>query len=146
MTRTRSILLPIDGSATAEAAARFAEDLALALGSRVIVLGVVQQTIVGTADDADLIDAIADSLCKTVDAEVAQLRQAGVDAESLVVVAGSPFSGILEAASEQKVDMIVMGTHGSSGLGRAILGSVADRVARHADVPLVLVPLRPENR
>jgi nucleotide-binding universal stress UspA family protein len=146
MTRTRSILLPIDGSATAEAAARFAEDLALALGSRVLVLGVVQQTFVGTADDADLTDAIAESLFKTVEVEVARLRQAGVNAESLVVVAGSPYSGILEAASDQEVDMIVMGTHGSSGLGRAILGSAADRVARHADIPLVLVPLRPENR
>lgn len=51
----------------------------------------------------------------------------------------SPANGILRVAGENQVDLIVMGTHGRSGLGHFFLGSVAEKVVRHADVPVLTV-------
>jgi nucleotide-binding universal stress UspA family protein len=53
---------------------------------------------------------------------------------------GTPTSRILELAREEDADLIVIGTHGHSGLGRVLLGSVADRVVRLAPCPVVTVP------
>jgi len=141
MTGSRTILLPTDGSATAEAAARIAEDLARAEGGQVLVLGVARRAFVGSAEDYDLTEAVVESVRETVEQEAARIRQAGVEAEPFVVVAESTHGGILETAAERDVHLIVMGTHGRSALARAILGSTADRVLRHTKVPLVLVPL-----
>ena len=68
-----------------------------------------------------------------------------MDSDPLVVVAESIHGGILDVAAERDVHMIVMGMHGRSTLARAILGSVADRVLRNTEVPLVLVPLAGES-
>ena len=141
MPKSRTILLPTDGSPTAEAAARIAEDIARAEGGRVLVLGVALRAFVGSAEVYDLTDAVVETVRESVEQEAARIRQAGVDSEPLVVVAESTHDGILRVASERGVQMIVMGTHGRSALGRAVLGSAADRVLRHTEVPLVLVPL-----
>jgi nucleotide-binding universal stress UspA family protein len=57
----------------------------------------------------------------------------------------SPAAGILEGASERGADLIVMGTHGRSALGRFFLGSVAEKVVRHASVPVVTVASKREG-
>lgn len=60
-----------------------------------------------------------------------------------VVVLGTPFVEIVQYAREQKMDLIVMGTHGHSGLTHALLGSVAEKVVRKAACPVLTV--RPEG-
>ncbi|MEZ4390622.1 MAG: universal stress protein [Polyangiales bacterium] len=62
-------------------------------------------------------------------------------AESRVVF-GHPAATILEVATREGADMIVMGTHGRTGLARAMMGSVAEEIVRHADVPVVTVRVR----
>jgi nucleotide-binding universal stress UspA family protein len=62
----------------------------------------------------------------------------GVDLESVTEV-GKPSRRILAYATEHDVDQIVMGSHGRSGVGRALLGSVAERVTRRARVPVTIV-------
>jgi nucleotide-binding universal stress UspA family protein len=52
---------------------------------------------------------------------------------------GDPATGILQAAQERKCDLIVMGTHGRTGLGRVLLGSVAEKVVRGASCPVLTV-------
>ena len=141
----KRILLPIDGSATAEAAARFAEDIARSENETVIVLGVVVP-IPPAADGAPSVtDAIRVFMSEQVAAEAERVRQAGVNAEELVIEADSPAAGILEAAAEQSADVIVMGTHGRTGIVRAVIGSVADKVVRSSTVPVLLVPLKTED-
>jgi nucleotide-binding universal stress UspA family protein len=66
----------------------------------------------------------------------AQLTQA--------VVFGEPTSEVNIYAVENAVDMIIMGTHGRTGLLHLLLGSVAESVLRHASVPVLCVPARPE--
>lgn len=143
--KARNILLPIDGSATAEAAARFAEDIARAEGSTVLVLSVVVPLAFRDKENEPLTAAEHDYMAEQVTAVVARIRSAGVAAEGLVVAAPSPHAGILEAAESTGSSMIVMGTHGRSALARAVIGSVADRVVRHSEVPVLLVPLAVES-
>lgn len=68
-----------------------------------------------------------------------ELAEAGVETIEAQVVAGSAGGAIVEAAEERGCDLVVMATHGRSGLGRALLGSVADYVVRHAGCPVLLV-------
>jgi len=68
------------------------------------------------------------------------LERAGARRVECVVREGRPGTQILECASERGVDLVVMATHGWSGLSRAVMGSVADHVLRHLEgVPLMLV-------
>lgn len=55
------------------------------------------------------------------------------------IVDGDPSSEILRIAAESKADLIIMGTHGRSGLGRLLMGSVAEKVLRHATCPVLTV-------
>jgi nucleotide-binding universal stress UspA family protein len=56
-----------------------------------------------------------------------------------LVTRGQPFHEICEVAKGRQVDVIVMGTHGRSGLSHVLLGSVAERVVRHAPCPVLMV-------
>jgi hypothetical protein len=66
-----------------------------------------------------------------------------LEADGLIVrarlVIGAPADAILRVSSEEQADLIVMATHGRSGLSRLALGSVAEEVIRHADLPVLLV-------
>lgn len=139
------VVLPVDGSETAEAAARFAEDIARAEGATIVVLGVVVPVPAQTTGAESVTAAIRDFMTEQVTIEAARVRQSGVRAEEMVVVADSPHQGILDVARDRRAGLIVMGTHGRTGLSRAVIGSVADRVVRHADIPVLLVPLKSED-
>jgi nucleotide-binding universal stress UspA family protein len=68
----------------------------------------------------------------------AELRGRGIDAD-WEVRHGSPATTILAVAKSWGADLIAMSTHGRSGLGRLLFGSVAEHVLRHADVPVFLM-------
>lgn len=55
------------------------------------------------------------------------------------VVVGSPFHDICKIAAQSKSDLIVVGSHGRTGLSQVLLGSVAERVVRHAPCPILVV-------
>lgn len=59
-----------------------------------------------------------------------------------VVKAGDFGDGILEAATEMNVDVIVMGTHGRRGLDKILMGSVAEKVLHHSTIPLFIIPTK----
>lgn len=141
----RRIVLPVDGSATAEAAARFAEDIARSEGDVVLVLGVVVPVAPAADEAASVTGAIREFMAEQVAEEASRIRAAGIPAEEIVIEADSPHQGILRVVEEREADVIVMGTHGRTGLARAVIGSVADRVVRHSPVPVVLVPLKDED-
>ena len=74
-------------------------------------------------------------------AEEARVRAAGLSCESAVLV-GRPDTEIVARASATGAHLIVMGTHGRSGLAHALLGSIAERVVQHAPCPVLIVPRR----
>jgi nucleotide-binding universal stress UspA family protein len=53
---------------------------------------------------------------------------------------GEPFEEIVQEAEKSRVDLIVMGTHGRTGISRALIGSVAERVIRKSSLPVLTVP------
>jgi nucleotide-binding universal stress UspA family protein len=72
----------------------------------------------------------------------AKARAAGVSASSLLIDAGSAHEQIVRAARRRRIGLIVMGTHGRTGLARALLGSVASRVVAMASCPVLTVHAR----
>jgi nucleotide-binding universal stress UspA family protein len=122
------ILVPLDGSDTAEAALAY---VALLPSDRVRLLAV-------ECDRVDL-SAVCTAArdCKAyLEALAAPLRDHGRDVDTLVAF-GNPAQQILALAAV--ADLVVMGSHGHGGVKRFVLGSVADEVARHAPVPVMIV-------
>ena len=72
------------------------------------------------------------------------LKSQGVDAE-IELRRGNVTEEVLHFSQKYEADLIVMSTHGRSGLGRWVYGSVADRVLRHADVPVLLVRISEDD-
>jgi nucleotide-binding universal stress UspA family protein len=122
------ILVPLDGSETAEAALAY---VALLPSERVRLLAV-------ESDRANLTAVCTTARdCRTyLEAVAAPLREQG-RAVDTVVVFGRPAEQILALAAA--ADLVVMGSHGHGGARRFVLGSVADEVARHAPVPVMVV-------
>jgi universal stress protein A len=77
-------------------------------------------------------------------AEEAQVRAAGVACETATLV-GRPETEIVARATETHADLIIMGTHGRSGLAHVLLGSIAERVVQHSPCPVLIVPRRTAN-
>jgi nucleotide-binding universal stress UspA family protein len=75
---------------------------------------------------------------RELDQVTARLRETGVKARSLLRV-GAPFLEILNAAQSEGADLIVMATHGRSGLVHVLMGSVAERFVRKAGCPVLTV-------
>jgi nucleotide-binding universal stress UspA family protein len=140
------ILVPIDGSATAAAGLREAIEIAAAMKSKLFALHVVNDLppLIESASIENSAD-IHDRRMKAGDDLVAEAARAaadrGVACETLVFDAksGTPAEAICREASARGCDLIVMGTHGRSGLKRLTMGSDAEGVLRHAPVPLLLV-------
>jgi nucleotide-binding universal stress UspA family protein len=133
----RTILVPLDGSVLAERALPLARRLAAADGGRLVLLWVLRAPPAGAAGDP------LREVAPRREAE-AYLRRlaAGPEAPPAepVVLEGEAAPTILAEARRRGVDAIVLSTHGRSGIGRWLYGSVADAVMRHAAVPVLLVP------
>jgi universal stress protein A len=69
-------------------------------------------------------------------------RLAGLEGATTAVRMGRPAEEIVAAAGKGKSNLIVLGTHGRSGLSHLLMGSVSERVVRHAQCPVVVVPTR----
>lgn len=137
-----TLLIPTDGSERAEDAARWGFDLATALEADVAVCSVADSSIAtGTGYSGDS-QSIRARLRDRATGRATRLRdeadERGLEAEA-VVREGIPAIEILDAADELGVDAIVIGTSGRGGVARALIGSVADRVLRRADVPVVTI-------
>jgi nucleotide-binding universal stress UspA family protein len=138
------VLVPLDGSDLGDAAVPFARDLAQTIGARVVLVGVVPRpgqmvaaegTVVAyTGDDFDLIDGEAR---KYLHASAAQFGSP--TRVELVVRYGEPSREIAAAAHEYAAAVVVMGSHGRTGLVRSVVGSVAGGVLHHCTTPVVVI-------
>jgi len=133
------ILVPTDGSAGASAALAEAIELAGEFDATVHSLYVVDLASVGTeVGTVDLVESFEQMGENTTEAAATRVRDAGVEATKEVAT-GSPHREILEYADDNGIDLIVMGTHGRTGLERYLLGSVTEKVVRTAEVPVLTV-------
>ncbi|MFB6172671.1 MAG: universal stress protein [Haloarculaceae archaeon] len=136
------VLLAVDGSESNEPAVERALDLAAATGATLHVVHVVDRTtaVTAAAEGAERVLAALEAAGRdVVDAAVARAEQRDLSVEASVL-SGAPHRAILDYAADREVDVIVVGTHGRTGVERVVLGSVAERVVRRADVPVLVVP------
>jgi nucleotide-binding universal stress UspA family protein len=120
----RALLLPTDFSDTSRAAARIARTYAAALAANVHVLHVAES---GEHATTAVLGPEAEGFGPRIGVTTA-------------VRFGDPAPAIVEYARTQGIDLIVMGTHGRTGVSRALLGSVTERVMRSAPCPVLAVP------
>jgi len=143
------ILAPTDGSRAAQKAARYAVDLAKQLKASVMVLSVIDkrsfigQTVPAAETARHVIEPIEDYLREAAEGYAGEIKKlcekTGVQSKT-VITAGHPVEEIVKEAEKSKADLIVMGSHGRSALGAAVLGSVAYGVI-HKDtkIPALVV-------
>lgn len=142
----KRILAPTDFSSLGEVGLSAASELARRLGARLTLLHVVREDELQELIDAhvprhpvdlvyqDLEAALMDQYRRVVPTEVR--RAVAVEA---AVTVGTPSVEIVRTARLKGADMVVMGTHGRTGLARMVMGSVAEEVVRRAPCPVLTV-------
>ena len=136
------ILVPMDFSAYAEQALDYAIALAQKLQARLTLLHVIQPPLVASADmgvwpSPAFLDELEATIAGDMEGYLARVTAAGLEGE-IAVVHGVPFQQILDIAKARQVDLIILGTHGRTGLAHVLLGSVAEKVARLAPCPVMI--------
>jgi nucleotide-binding universal stress UspA family protein len=134
------ILLATDGSPASEGASGEAIDLAVQVEARLLVvsvLGASSRPSEASAETAGPADS-RDSLTTKAQAIVQRAKAAGADA-TFLVWDGDPGEAIVAAADSENADLIIVGSHGRSGVSRFLIGSVSDYVVRHAHCPVMVV-------
>lgn len=141
------ILVPLDGSSRAEQALPVAARLCRALSGRLVVAQVLPYPamVIGTIGSyvpANVYQQLADDqqkMAQTYLRQVAQRLQAEGLPVEVQIQEGEPATSLLRIASELPATLVVMTTHGRTGLARFALGSVADRMVRGGEAPVLLL-------
>ncbi len=140
----KTILFPTDFSNGARAAMDHAVSLARDYKAKIILLYVIQDIsiaewyIPSTLSVTDLIDDMQKSAWKEMDRWAAEAAAKAGEVEKLVV-RGVPFVEIIRTAKEKSADLVVIGTHGRTGIDHMLFGSTAEKVVRKAPCPVLTV-------
>ena len=144
-----TILVPTDGSKTAQKAALCAVDLAKQLNASVIILSIIDQrsfmsqAVPAQRTPRNLLEPLDDYLREAAEKYVGEIKKIcdDNDVKSLTVVTtGHPVEKIIKEAKKSKADLIVIGSHGRSLLAAAVLGSVAYGIIHNdTKIPVLVV-------
>ena len=139
----KKILVPTDFSDCSAAAVAYGRGMASVFGAELHLLHVVQDPYTQPWAAEAFPAPLGDLLEQWEQQAEARLRSLIPDAEGgsavIATLIGSPFYEIIRYAGEQKIDLIVIGTHGRGPLGHMLLGSVAKKVVRKAPCPVLTV-------
>lgn len=141
----KHILVPVDGSSTAQLAVDMAIKLAKAFDSRVSAIFVIDPypfTGVGTDfayGQAEYLSAATAEANAAIKTAKAAFEKAAVNVKTSVIESHAAWRGVVEAAESLQADLIVMGSHGRSGLEKLVLGSVTQAVLSHTKLPVLVV-------
>ena len=138
--RFRTVVLATDLSPTSEAATTAALDLAGTLGARLLAVSVIDPGSLRLPGGRfrQRVDQVRSEREHVAQSLVARGRSIGV-AVDFLVWEGDPGESIIEAATAESADMIVVGSHGRGTVGRFLIGSVSDHVVRNAQCPVLVV-------
>ncbi len=140
----RHILAPTDFSDYSKHAISYAFELAQTFGAKLSLLHVVElppypiEGFVPSTMGADLLNDLKRQGSAALAQVLPQAQEAKIEVTRAVVM-GSPFRKIIETAEAEHVDLIVMATHGRTGLSHLVMGSVAERVVRTAPCPVLTI-------
>jgi universal stress protein A len=144
----RNFLVPIDFSEHSKKTIQYAIQLATLTGASIRILHVFQISDYPAAFyhglylEQEAVKVHLEAAKREADAQLSlvaeEIRAHGVEAESMFRT-GNPYEEIVNAAKKTGIDLIVIGSHGYTGLGRLLLGSTADRVLQYAPCPVLVV-------
>ena len=141
--RYSRILLATDLAAASEAATAEALRLAAQLGSHILIVNVIDAgALRRTAGRGPAVHQVRAAREAAMSDLVARGRSHGIQV-SFLIWEGDPAESIIEAATSEGADLIVIGNRGHSGVGRALIGSVSDEVVRNAGCPVLVVRRSP---
>lgn len=138
------ILIPTDGSEGSDEAAKHAIDLATTYDAALHTIYVIQTDVGPDAGMVGVFDALEEAGKNAIEGVIGQAEAADVETVEGSLAEGTPHRAILDYVEEHGIDLIVMGTHGRTGIDRYLLGSVTEKVVRMADVPVLTVSI-PES-
>ena len=143
MIRLTTILVPSDFSECSDAALRYGLELARRFDARLHLLHVVQDPLTqpwaAEGFSAPLFEAVEKWQREAKARLAAAIPLSDVGRVTVSATVAWPYAEILRYAAANDVDLIVMGTHGRSGVSHMLLGSIAERVVRHAPCPVLTV-------
>jgi nucleotide-binding universal stress UspA family protein len=141
----KSVIVPLDGSAPAEKALPHAMELAKTMDLELLLLRAYTMTqIISTYDDYipdwNKLEALyKEEALRYLDHKARELKDNGLANVSPIALEGEPAEQIIDLAKRTANSLVVICSHGRSGVGRWVLGSVAERVARHSVGPVLLI-------
>jgi nucleotide-binding universal stress UspA family protein len=138
----KKILAPTDFSDLSARGVRYACQLAKDVGAEVIILNVV------LLDETNVVNKQeVERHKKRLDKFIAEKIAGSGTGLTIrkVIDAGQTYGAIIDCAENESVDLIVMSSHGRSGLSRMLIGSVTDKTLRGASCPVLVVPLEKDN-
>ena len=143
----KKILVPVDGSPTSSRGLSEAIKLAKLTGARLRLIHVVDELSFATGMEAatmatgEMIQLLRESGQLLLKKDAARVEKAGLSVDTVLCdsIAGRVCDHVTEQAGLWRADLIVLGTHGRRGVGRLLIGSDAEMIARLASVPVLLV-------
>ncbi len=138
----KSILVAVDGSEHSLKAVRYACAMGPPLGAEVVLLHVVPMLVSATPYHDTVSDQPFISLQKVGEDLLSRAKAIARDlsCEAIdLITHGDPAAKIIDVAKERSVDIIILGSRGVSGIKRLFVGSISDKVARHAHCPVMIV-------
>jgi nucleotide-binding universal stress UspA family protein len=140
----RHILIPTDGSELAERGVTHGLALAKSLGAKVSVIFVVERfsELTGRMLEAvaTYVELRKEQATSVLDRAANAAKKAGVPCETIQAESGQPHQAIIAAAEDKGCDLIVMSSHGRSGLSMLLIGSVTNKVLTQAKTPVLVCP------
>ncbi len=137
----KKILVPVDFSSYSDQVLDYAATMAQGFKARVILMHVVEPFHYSVTDTLNVIDhdrALKTIAASLLDNSCKMLRERGLSVD-IHLTSGSPHREIVKKSHQEKVNMIIMGTHGRTGLEHILFGSVAEKVLRLATCPVLTV-------
>ncbi len=137
----RNILAPVDFSEESTAAVRHAKELALTYGAQITLLHAVEEVMYPSAYGMEMANVPGAEVIERVEESLADMARDEIGYEHVMIdtAVGHAPSVILDYEEQNDVDLIVIATHGRTGLDRLLLGSVTERIARRASAPVFVV-------
>ena len=138
----KHILVPTDFSEYADYALDYAIELAQKLQARLTLLHIIDTTPLGVVEGTAMLpplywQELETGLEQSMEESLKRLDDVGLQGET-VIVQGVPFQPIIDTAKDKAADLIVMSTHGRTGLTHVLMGSVAEKVVRLAPCPVLV--------
>jgi nucleotide-binding universal stress UspA family protein len=140
LTKGERILIAVDGSKYSDMVVDQAVSLGQTCNSSVFAISVIDLYPEQLAVAPALEEKMAKDTREVLERVKDRVKKENIPCETIVRIGGQPHEFIVEEAKEKNIDLIVMGTHGKTGLKSVLIGSVAQKVIGHAPCPVLVVP------